>query len=571
MESPWTFFIGGKFYNITRDEGEIRTKFDMRVNFILNGLQKMPISELYKYSKMYVNMVLLGSQPSSEQKDKILWLLGVEKQKPEESIEVDEVAFEDVKLALTSETILTGDAGEIVTTSGVSITPLGEAAFIHIPGNDTESLVGQVVHNVVLDQSSDDGQTAGVVLQVAVEKDDSIEVIELKTCADSKCDEPAPVLVTSSEMDIGVIVNPITIEVVTSDENDEVFGDPSAKNAFLMPDMKCYNAKAGDDPEETMEECTMERFKKQHELAMKLRSTKTRNLVFKPIEDDPSLQYWADENRYGRILMTVRAALKPAKNKNEGGSVENLKEVVQRFFEMPTDTETMEAYRAQVLTTVEMSDGAITDFTPAKLMDILTAYDMEMFESNLEAFLKAGTLSIIFKWTDEDTPCGLDVQDGGIFTLEPSKKVFEKLPRDNSKHTIFGVTCTTPAHALLVFVESFIATIVYETCKLEDSLEDVADNIFGHSDTEVKFASPKPAPGVSTMSMRERLQKLQNADLQADIIITIKDIGRVILASARGTEKMTIKSIPGEGNVEITAETRSQPYENVTHIQDVPV
>ena len=572
MESLWTFFIGGKFYNISRDEGETRIKFDVRVNFILNALSKMHILELVKFSKMYSNMVMLGIQPTTNQKDKIKWLLGIEERPIEDSYEEDEVAFDDSKLALQMETIISADVNQIVMASGATITPLGETSFIEIPGNKMQELSGQVVNEVILSRSSDDGKTQGVVLEVLVENDGDAEIIELKTCADPACDEPAPVLVTNPELNIGVIVNPILIEIVdTPSENDEVFGDTSARNAFLIPDMKCYNFNAGDDPEETMETCVMERFSKQPDLAMKLRSTKERNLIFKPSVDDPNLHYWSEENRYGRILMKVRGMLKPIKNTDSGASLDNLRNVVIRFFEIPIDDETMTAYRKQILTTVDMLDGKVTDFSPSILMNIFKVYDMEMFESNFEHLMNNGNLKIIFKWTEEDVPCGLDVQDDGIFTLEPSKKVFENLPQDDSKHNIFGVVCTSAADCLLVFVESFIATILYETLKLDDTLESVSENIFGHISTDLKFAVTKPKVETATVSVRDRLLKLQVADPQADIIITINGLGRVIVISARSSDTVLVKAIPGNGNVEVTSEQRSQSYTNVTHIQDVIV
>jgi hypothetical protein len=576
MESSWTFFIGGKFYNITRDEGEGRVRFDMRVNFILNALNKMHISELHKYSKLYANMTLLGVQPFGDQKDKIKWLLGIEKKKPVSNFESDSVAFEDSKNALLHEIIASADSSKIVMESGATFSPLGETSFIDVPGNNIEELIGQRVQEVELKQSSDDGKTTGVVMEVHVVTDDEeLEVVELKSCEDRLCAEPSPILVTNDEVGVSVVVNPITIEVVNENdegttENDEVFGDPTNRNAFLIPDMKCYNFNTGDDPEEAMETCVRKKFEKQYDLRMKLRSTKERNLVFKPVEDDPNLHYWVEENRYGRILMKVRESLKPMK-KSEVTTIEDLKQTVRQFFDLPIDIETIVVHRKQILSTAHLNDGII--YTPDALMDIFKAYDMEMFDGKIEGLMNSKTLSIVFKWTEEDLPCGLDVQDPNIFTLEPSKKVFSGLPRDSSKHVIFGVTCNTPEFCLLIFMESFIATVLHDTCELAESLEEVAKKIFGHTNTtEVQFASKKDTvPEVPKMSIRDRLLKTQNADPSADIIITIKDIGRVILGSARNGETVLIRAMDGEDNVKITSEQARQPYDNVTHIQDVAI
>lgn len=568
METSWTFFIGGKFTNIDRLEGETKKRFSMRVSFILNALHKLSLFELLKYSQLYADLVLFGVQPSSDHKDKIKWLLGIEKQKPQETVEVNEVAFEDVNTAMTGDNIENVNLSFIKTENGTTFSPIGDDAFIHIPENDKEAVLDQPVTNVVLKPSSEEGKSAGVVLQIAVEGEDGMEIVELKTCADPKCDEPAPVLVTRSDLGLNVVVNPIIIEAPTYNEDEEIFGDPTAKNAFMIPDMQCYNLNAGEEPEEAMKACVLKRFASNYVLKMKLRSTRDRILRFMPTVEDPNLDYWVTDNRYGQILMEVRKDLAPGKP-GQKYTIQNLKDIVEKFADLPVDSETMTMYRNNVLNTAEMKNGQIVDYSERILLDIFKAYDVEMFEGVMSDLINSKTFAVVFKWTEDDTPCGLDIGDENVFTLEPSRKVFQGLPKDDVKHKIFGNTCETPASCLLIFMESFIATVVFEVCKCEDSMEILAQNIFNHNGTEVKFADVKDTSKNSAESIQQKLKAAQVESPLEDIAITVKDIGKVLLMNARRKEGVTIATFPGEGNPQVRDDQRSQPYENVTHIRDV--
>lgn len=574
METSWCFFTGGKLYNIDMTEGETKARYGMRVGLILSSIQKMPLSELIKLSHMYADLAFLGVQPSSENKTKIYWLLGIEKKKPEKSPEEDEVALEDAKAVLTSETIQSVDSAQVVTETKATFTPLGEEAFIHIPGNDKEEILNQTIHDVVLKQSSEDGQTAGPVIQVAVETVDGIEIVELKSCADPKCDEPAPVMVNHPEVGISVIIDPIEVSAPSHNEEAEIFGDPTAKNAFLMPDMECYNLNAGDDPDETMRECVLKRFRTNHVLRMKLRGTRNRPLIYNPTEKNDDLTYWATSNRYGEILMSVRSTLAPQKDKKFSTAIE-LKEVTQKYIDLPMSQEVLDAYRINVMNSAGIKNGVIPEYTPEFLMDIFKAYDMEMFDGHLEGMINADGLHIIFKWTEDDVPCGLDVGDNNTFHLEPSRKIFASIPAD-LEHKVFGVNCNSSGMCLLIFVESFIATIAHELSEVDETFEQVAQDIFIHTSTEVKFASkPVEKPEVPNVMTAETVQKMlrdaQKVDEQADVFVTIKDIGRVIMVSARRQTALKVKSTGKEGDPVLTQEQQDQPYMSVTHIGDIQI
>jgi hypothetical protein len=232
----------------------------------------------------------------------------------------------------------------------------------------------------------------------------------------------------------------------------------------------------------------------------------------------------------------------------------------------------IDAYRGNVLNSVGIRDGSIPEYTPDFLMNILKAYDMEMFENHLEGLINASELQVVFKWTEDNVPCGLDVGDDHTFNLEPSRKIFANLPI-GPKHRVFGIECDSPGMCLLVFVESFIATIAHELSEVEKSFEQVARDIFMHTNTDVKFGT-LPTPKTETPSVlteeiiQQKLRAAQKVDEQADVIVTIRDLGRVIMVSARRQKLLKVKSTGKEGDPVLTVEQQDQPYMHVTHIGD---
>lgn len=580
-----TFFIRGGFINIPLERGENNVRYSTRVKFILENLERTSLEKLISFSKIYANMVLLGMKYPKEKLSELDTLTGkklktepqvfIEEQKIEEA-EERLMDVQDVEELLQGAVVSEVNNERIVTDDGITIVPLGTEAFLHVEGNQKEEVESSFVNSVELKASSEVGETAGLVINF--DHPQEVANIEVKSCADPKCEEPAPVLVNSPTTGLNVVIKPLDIESLLKTQQGtngvEKFGDSEARNSFLLPDFDCYREKEGDqnlsedEKIKVMTECVELKF--QDETSKnKLRSTKDRELLYSPSEENNMTVFWSENNRYGKILMAVRESFKVKKNEDA-----RPQEVCEDFFSMPTDAIKMNSIRKNILDKVGSSDGNIPNFKDTYLVDILNAYDEVMLRGELSKALKSG-FKFILSWVESDVTGNLDISgDGKIFSLELSRPIFVSLAGKRvGNHEVFGVSCSSQAECVMIYVESFISTVLHELCHPEESVEELASAAFGHHGGDVKFSPLETSPEVRGDQIRNKLLEIQKKKgLEADTLITIEGLGVVMLINARNREKgVMIKTAPGEGNPTISEEQRHQPFTSVTHVDGVPI
>lgn len=573
METFWTFFVDGEFINIPKEEGERKVKYDIRVKFVLDNKTKADHDTLIRLSKIYANKVMFGVRPSEEMLSKLEAILGL-KPKPNESDKVveQEIAFEDAKVALEEDMISRIEDVGLETLGETKVIPIGDEAFISVDGNMKKEMEFAVIEAVSISPSSDQGQTAGLTMTVSAPEIE--EGMQVKTCIDSTCAEPAPVLVTNPTIGIEVIVKPVSVADLLAHQDEaatvEKFGNPESRNSFLMPE---DSWKDEEQTDEKMEELLTSRFEND-ELKMKLRSTRDKILIFEPSEENEFNQFWSKDNRYGILLMKVRESLKPKKPMPE--DLKTPSGVCEEFLSVPNDEETIAEHRKKVLEKVDLNSEI--DYTPSKLNEIIAAYDEEMFSFTMKKYQEHGGIKLILNWVDSDAPGNLDVSgEGKIFTLELSKPIFSNLGGNRKgKHVIFGIQCSTPVDCMLIFIESFIATVLHELCKPEVSVSELASAAFGHSDGEVKFAPVAMTSETRIETIQKKLREIlnQRAKEDKDTFVTIEGLGRAVLINARGSDGVLIRATPGapaDGNPAIKEEERRQPYLKVTYVDDIPI
>jgi hypothetical protein len=655
MEIDLTFFVKGKFVNITREEGEIKSHFDLRVDFITSRVGKYDDKLLTTYSKVYADKMIYGVTYQRQIEDKLDELRGivrgsnaedfedfgegVEEEKRDDEIERQEEEIEEVREILEQgPVVMEADTSSLKFDENILVTPIGDAAFLDIEGNRQSEMIFQTVESVEMAPSSEEGKTEGLVLFV---NSDSDETIQVKSCSDSTCSEPSPVLVSDPLSESVVIIEPRPVseveggvEGMAEDENQggvedvtedaeveetkkspkvktrivgeeedvakEVFGDPEARNAFLLPDVDCYTSNVKSDNTEhreaVMETCIRERFASDT-MSIKLKSTKGKKLVYEPDDEvtEPWRSFWKE--RYPRLLTKVRdellsgaafsseASSKEATGEDiesvtkspKGGVVEGQKDetmkeaeggVVEGQKDETIVTEKEEKREAMTIADIckkesfdmqrlekvrreAIVDGDVKfDSNPKAIFDV---YDRDYFGG---AF-GSSDLRFEVNWIESNVAGDLIIsEDSKSFTLNLSKMIFATAVGG----TIFGVECTTAMQCVRTYVESFMATTLYEVCQPQEGPEDFVRKLFGHTSTEVSFRNRPLRP--SNSALRDRLLKMKE-DPETVVHVTVEGLGVKELISARSKDTITLGDVDDAD--------RLQPYEKITHVEGVPV
>jgi len=237
----------------------------------------------------------------------------------------------------------------------------------------------------------------------------------------------------------------------------------------------------------------------------------------------------------------------------------NLSDVCNEFITERISYAKLTDLRAEILKIANVGSGKIETFDD-NIINMFDSYDILMFKGKIKNAIQSGMMNVNIGWSESENPGDLDVsEDNKIFTLELSRKIFGNLT--DGAHTVFGVLCATPMQCIQIYIESFIATILYETCGVGQDPEKLADILFFHSSGGVNFAPP--SENDVEEKIRERLLDLSK-DFSKDVKVTIKGIGEFTLSSARNLEKLTLRDTP-EGI------DRFQSYLNVSHINGIPI
>lgn len=344
--------------------------------------------------------------------------------------------------------------------------------------------------------------------------------------------------------------------------------------------------------EDSMIECMKARFSQNSTDLARLLRTKNHALIY----DNEHDTYWGNVwgsgpqatqpgNLFGRLLMRVRSDLDSG-DSNSTETMRNVPAFIQSCSDMlselsvspssPVSPEILKK-RANVKAAVQSEDD---------LMEIMTAYDEEYFNGELEELIQNGRIKAILSWTSTETniegPAEL-VGSSNEFRLTFSRPFISKLFTDGvEEHHINGVTVSDRLDVVQIFIEQLLVEIVIFLC---DNIKDsdapaLARVLFGHSQFgEASFVNDeKPEKGkeesitgltattTTPAQIRQRLLDLHNQrpDDEPLPMVTLND-GRIMESVPSRSQTAARVRIPGNESIEQVS------YESIVMINGQPV
>jgi hypothetical protein len=205
--------------------------------------------------------------------------------------------------------------------------------------------------------------------------------------------------------------------------------------------------------------------------------------------------------------------------------------------------------------------GHLVRYLELNFRKVVEYYDSRVFHNHLAAMIASKRLVYDIQWSDLiESPAVLNVTEEGTlvqFELRLSSKVFLALKGTRKQpHVVFGVPCKTQIECILIYVESFVSSMMYEMCENQKETEsDFSKVFFGHTNSDAAF---QPAE----QDMRLRLQDLLKSGVKP--IARVKDLeGEYEIVGARNTATFTFKEDAKLG------ENRYHAYSSITHLNGV--
>lgn len=618
MEVNLLYLVKGELVSIPKEAGERTIRYFLRVKFITERLvDQYDYDTLLEYSCVLADSVLFGVDYPKHVTSQLKRMLNYEPLK----VELDSIAeailngelYEDpiglsVKQVNLSNILLSEKASLIATdhfkvdtsaSSGLEPEQFEEIAHT----GDLKELIDPIVEKVEYTMPEGDSQKAGISVTIL---DAAGTELVVQACGDQVCQNGGDVIFDNPSTGETTLIPAVPIEELirvasaTSSPQvvqQDVFKSVSDRNGFMMPDysniLKCYAKALKPDIDDSLDasqlkaviegleqdeiklrSCILKSFTEDEAIGNKLKATRDKELIYAPQSESNWDIYWSDENRYGKLLMSVRTELVGGSASNISTADDNpssparsLREVVEDYIQTPTDVDRM----SEIHTEIDEEFGQMDLFSDTIFTTLLNAYNTKMFSNTL-------TLEDVryeIKWSDlTDIPAALNIDE--VITMELSRSVFEKI--DVSKEQlVFGVPCKTRLQCVQVFVESFIAGVLFEILKLPETVtcESLAESVFTHSDAEVSFAKQNVVEIAPACEVPQIVQasKKSALEIRNEILAMLNDGKKVTVkipegefdvSSARSlTEIMLV--VP-EGNI-----PRKQPYDKITHVNSTPV
>ena len=592
METNLVYLVKGELVSIPKEVGERSVRYFMRVKFITERLLDIyEYDKLIEYSCVLADSSLFGVDYPKRITDQLKRMLifkplEVELSQVAEDILNGELYEEPIGLGVRGinlNNILLSDKASLVATdhfkvdtnasSGLELEKFEEIAHT----GDLKELVDPIIEKVEYQLPQGDSQQAGIALTII----DAVGTeLVVQACGDQVCQNGGDVIFSNPAVEEAVVIQAVPVDVLndTQEVKQDIFQSVSDRNGFMMPEyaniLKCYARALNpevdeqsdvtqlklvveglDQDEDKMRACILETFTNDESMQNKLRATRHKELVYAPTSESNWDIYWSDENRYGKLLMQVRSELTKPKTKT-------LQEVVNEYIANPIDIDRMTELHEQIDAELGQSDL----FSDVLFTELLKLYSSKMFDN----VLTLEDVKYEIKWSDVlQAPGSLDIAD--VISMELSRPIFQSL--EDREYLVFGVPCKTKLQCIQVFIESFIAGVLFETLEMPDNVtcESLAESLFTHSDGEVSFAkSSEPemvpacelpvrvaeAPKKTSIEVRNEILGMLNETQK--VRVTIPE-GEFDVSSARSlTEVMLV--IP-DGSI-----PRKQAYEKITHI-----
>jgi len=564
MEESYAFFHQGNLLTITRESGERKVRYSMRVKFISERVNKYDLHMLEEYSRVYADMVLFGA----EYPDRVTDVLGsmINLSKAEEELPDQNEDLANVLNNLPYATIESHDSTSIKFDSGqrIEIAEIESGYFHSDPNID---LVGSVVTEVAFEKSSETGEKMGITMTL----DSGGDPVSVKSCSETICIEPADVVVTILPDEGGVFIK-------------------ASPEEFVMPNPPESPEEAPESPQEEYGVPTLTQI-----VSPRISPGGPQSPRLVIIEDDSDAQPPVTQENLPEIKPVESQDVQPPVTQEnlpeikpvEGQEVhpdaqppvtqENLPEAtpIEQQISQPSSNackflgrDLPQPSRHLIMSRfdTDLMRGALIEFNENILRGLFDAYDVGVFGGELGKAIREGKLQIEMKWGEDKDgePSVLSSADisGNLFTLVLSKTILSKMVGNRKgKHEIFGMPCATQFEVIMILVESFCVIVAIELCEMGDRYVEHARKLFGHEGSEQKIAPPD---GELRLRLQEllRLRELKPEAERTPIMVTLNDGKQYEVAGARGLTEVLLND--GKDKKRVS-------YNDVTHINGQPL